>query len=165
MKSIYTVMALAAILMASGAQAAVKGGEKFGDWAVACEQAKPPGQEKAQTICHVFQNLKVKGSGKIVLEVQVGYLKDKAVMFVVVPLGVFLAPGVQLQVDDGTSFRVPYEVCTKDGCRVGVPLNADRIGQLQKGKELKISVINIERKIVNLPVSLKGFSKAFAALK
>lgn len=158
-------LALMAILFgfALPGSAAPEDGAKFKDWGIRCEKLP---EDKGQ-ICHMFQNVLVKETQKPLLNTTVVYPpgKDSPIMLFTVPLGVLLPPGLALQIDDGETMRLPYEVCTPQGCRGGVELKPDVLEALKKGREAKLTIYDFKRNAAPIPVSLQGFTAALNSLK
>jgi invasion protein IalB len=187
------ISALLAASVAVGA--APESGKKFKDWTVECEtfqvpqkkldvkvegsetpakeaeEAKsdePSGESvEGQTICQIVQTLTEKSSDRPVLQVAVGYLPDteKPVAAFLLPLGVWLPPGLQLQVDEGKAGRVPFDICDPQGCHAGVELDDEFLAMMKKGNELNVTFGGRNRKGITAPVSLQGFTAALDALK
>lgn len=157
-----SLVAVAAALFAVAVHAAPKDGEQFDDWKTACETPS-----EGATVCHVFQRITMKDSGKQLLHVAVGYPKpdEPPVVVFTLPLGIALPPGVMFKVEDGEGVRAPFTVCTPDGCRAGLKLTDELVTAMQKGMKATLAFASIEAKGYNVPVSLKGFSKALASLK
>jgi len=47
---------------------------------------------------------------------------------------------------------------------VGQPLSDDMIAAMKKGDQAQVRVARLNRKVLSLPVSLKGFTRATVAL-
>lgn len=142
---------------------AVKTGDQFTDWVVACEQPN----EEIPELCHIFQNLTLKEEGVRVLHVQVGFIPDKAhpVAIFTLPLGVALPPGIRLKVDEHEPVNFPIEVCVQDGCRAGLELTPDRLNMMKRGNKANVTFANIQRQGLTVPVSLSGFTAGVNALR
>ena len=183
---------ISALLVASVAVgAAPESGKKFKDWTVECdtfpvpqqkldvevagsetpageaEEAKSAEPAESQTICQIVQTLTEKSADRPVLQVAVGYLPEaeKPVAAFLLPLGVWLPPGLQLRVDDGKAGRVPFEACDPSGCHAGVELDDEFIAMMKKGNELNVTFGGRNRKGITVPVSLQGFTAALDSLK
>ena len=142
-------------------QAAPRPGQNFGDWQVACERTKQGGQ-----LCHIFQKLTLKKSGKLVLHVAVGHsLKGKPFALFVAPLGIALRPGVQLKVGGGKPHRMPVQVCTPRGCQASLALDKALIRELKRANTATFTFVRPDGKAFNVSISLKGFTKGFDSLR
>ncbi|MEE3214730.1 MAG: invasion associated locus B family protein, partial [Pseudomonadota bacterium] len=91
--------------------------ETFQSWEVNCPV------NRADGACSLTQ-LVDGADGEPVLRVVVGNPAqlDSSAMTFLVPLGVRLAPGLQLQVDSNQPVGMPYQVCVPQGCRADIPL-------------------------------------------
>ena len=135
----------------------------FNDWVVRCGG---PGLQDAQ--CYISQNLFVQESGIRLLSVAVGYLgPDNAPrLFFTVPLNVFLPVGMAFSIDGGKQVKLPFRVCVATGCNTEIALDENLIRGFIEGSQAKVAFMdNSSRKQITVNVSLKGFTKAFAALR
>ena len=144
---------------------AAKIGDVFDDWKVQCETP----QGFTEEVCHAFQVVSVKEKDKTqnILHIAVGYPpnQDAPIVIITVPLGVALQTGVQIKVDEGTAMPFPFNVCLPNGCQAGIKLESPLLDDFKKGSKLTVTFGNLKRQGVNVPVSLKGMTKALAALK
>jgi invasion protein IalB len=81
------------------------------------------------------------------------------------PLGIFLAPGFALKVDDKAVRRFAYENCDVEGCHLGIQVDAALLGELSSGKVATVQFYDAAQKPVVLNLSLDGFAPAFEGLK
>lgn len=129
--------------------------EQFQDWEVNCPVNAATGN------CSMTQ-LVDGANGEPVLRVVVGnppQLGSPAITFLT-PLGVRLAPGLQLQVGNNEPIGMPYQVCVPQGCRADLPIRPELLAQLRGGSTATVSLIDPNGQRVNLNVSLMGFSNA-----
>lgn len=77
------------------------------------------------------------------------------------PIGVYLPPGLEAQIDDQPAQKIEYTICSPNNCIAQVEATDAIIDRLKKGKELKIVVVNPRRQRISFPVTLGGFTKAF----
>lgn len=150
------------VLVSPGATLAAKDGDTFDAWTMRCEKVEESGPEQ----CHVFQNAKDDGSGRDVAQMAVGRVPNdpKPLVIVSLPLGVYLPPGVLIQVDDKKPIRIPIEVCDPAGCRAGFPLNEEVQAAFKAGLTAKVTVQDATGQQATVPLSLKGFTAALNAL-
>lgn len=138
------------------------GGEVFGDWRTNCEV-----NAESRRVCHIFQRITVKESGKTVLHVAIARptSAQQPVAVFNLPLGVALPPGVAIKVDEGEPKPFPFSICTKDGCRAGLKLTDDIVKTLKRGKQLVLTFAGPNAKAYSVKVSLIGFTKAYDNLQ
>jgi len=82
------------------------------------------------------------------------------------PLGVTLAPGAALKVDDGQQLNWPYLQCTNAGCAISNKLDGELLSALKRGKILLVAyrAWGAEKNTL-IRVPLKGFTKAFNSIQ
>jgi invasion protein IalB len=138
------------------------GGEVFGDWTTACEV-----NAASQRVCNIFQRIAAKESGKSVLHVAVARPASakRPVAIFNLPLGVALQPGVMIKIDASEASRLPFSICTKDGCRAAVQMTGEMVEDLKRGKQLVLTFAGPNAKAYKVPVSLAGFTKAYDNLQ
>jgi invasion protein IalB len=160
------IVAHAPAYAADAASPSVQSGspERIGDWEVVCTPgAKKPAE--AKPACRLVQNHSGEGGGSVLLVTIV--LQDVAkvpVAVVSVPEGVYLAPGIELKVDDGQSFKLLYETCNSSGCHAGYKVEGEIGKALRKGTIAQHKLFDSKQKPVTIPVSLKGFAKGLDRL-
>ncbi len=134
--------------------------EKFDDWFKECEMVTDEKGESIE-ICQISQTLIDKESDQPMMKIAVGYVPDKEqpVAVITLPLGIFLPPGIELQIDGtGKVGRLPINTCLPSGCQAGVQLDEDFVSRMKKGNQMTVTFGNPQGKGVAAPVSLKGFT-------
>jgi len=136
--------------------------QRFDDWRRQCE---PPQPGKPET-CFVFQKVVVKETGRELLAIAIGYLGEKRIpaAILTVPLGIYLPHGLVFTVPGVQPIRVVVETCTPQGCRGGTALSDDILAAMRKGERGEVTLQDARQHTVNLPISLKGFTRSFASL-
>jgi invasion protein IalB len=86
------------------------------------------------------------------------------VAVVSVPRTVYLAPGIELKVDNGQGFKLLYETCNDQGCHAGYRVTGDIATALKKGQIAAHKIFDSAQKPTVLNASLKGFGKALDRL-
>jgi invasion protein IalB len=151
------------LCVALTAVAWAQGSEKFGAWTTRCETA----HDQVEGGCFIYQNLVLREGGQRVLQFAVGFVNNtpEPVALLSLPLGISLPPGVTLRVDAGASATLTVERCEPDGCRAGLKLQTSLLQQLKTGEKVTVSFHDAERKVIEVPLSLVGFSAGLASLK
>jgi invasion protein IalB len=146
-----------AALSATGAVAAPKEGQIFGDWIITC----PSGAKE----CRIQQGQKAENGGRL-FEISFGKVGTKGEFGFVtrVPLGSRLQPGVALLVD-GKQIAAPYIQCMPDGCQAAAQLTADQVKALAKSKELLLGIADGTGRTVTLVISPKGLGDGLNAIQ
>lgn len=135
--------------------------KQFRDWEVRCPRG---GGNDAH--CTMTQLVNSPSSNRPVMRVVVAYPPEGSdpVMVFLLPLGVRLAPGMQLQVDNGKEIPFPYQVCMDDACRADLPLQGQLLSQLRGGTKAKVSLFDPNGKRLDTNISLLGFTDATRAI-
>ena len=87
--------------------------------------------------------------------------RSQAVLRVTVPLGMQLAPGTRLIIDQDMPAAAAYTSCHAGGCAAKYALSADVIGKLRGGDQLTVQAIQADGKPTSVVFALKDFGKAF----
>ncbi|WP_170334046.1 invasion associated locus B family protein [Ruegeria arenilitoris] len=132
--------------------------EVFSDWLVLCQPAE------RDAVCQMMQSVAAEENGPPVFLMSVSDDEntDRSYAVMTVPVGVYLAPGIELHVDNRRPFKVLYEVCDQFGCHAGFRMEGDVLSAFRKGLEVKARVWTARDKAVDFPVSLRGFTAAFS---
>ena len=135
----------------------------FQDWRLRCEKKSDDEPER----CFIMQIAKTETDKRDVLRIGVRYPEpDKpAMVFLTLPLGVYLPSGLLLQIDEGETLRIPVEICLPNGCHTRLALNGELLKDLKSGRQAKLAFHDSRQQQITIPVSLAGFTAAFAALK
>jgi len=143
--------------------APAQAGQQFDDWRRQCE---PPAGDKPES-CVIRQIVVNKENNKAMLIVAIGYFGEKHQPGAIfeLPLGLFLPAGVVFSIPGTQPIRVVIQTCLPQGCRAALLLAADVMAALKKGDQADVAVESAQRQKMSAPISLKGFSKAFASLK
>ncbi|EEE35027.1 Invasion associated locus B protein [Rhodobacteraceae bacterium KLH11] len=129
--------------------------EVFSDWRVLCQ---PTDQGSA---CQMLQSAAAEEDGPPVFLLSVSATSEQSYAVMTVPVGVYLAPGIELHVDNRRPFKVLYEVCDQLGCHAGFRMNGDVLRAFRKGLQVKARVWTARDKAVDFPLSLRGFTAAY----
>ena len=182
-KALFTLSGLAmiAIIVMFGrtynVDAAVKAGQTFGDWSVACEK------EDKKDVCFLSQLLtsqaedknskdkkdsKEKPQIQRVAEFRIGYYggSKELKMIQILPFGTNLQAGTSIILDkDKLIAPGKYTTCQPVGCFAVADLT-DVIDTLTSATEATfVGIITIDGKQVNIPLSTKGLKEGIASLK
>jgi invasion protein IalB len=137
--------------------------ETHGAWQVSCRT--PPGAKEEK--CALVQSVTAEDRPNVGLTVvfykAIG--ENKKLLRVVVPLGVLLPTGLGLKIDDKDVGNAPFLKCGKRGCVAEVVLQDEVINQLKNGTNAMFIIFDTPEAGIGIPVSLQGFSDAFASLK
>lgn len=161
--SFFAVMAFPGLAAAQN-----EGAEKtatHGDWEIHCQ--------KGTDNCVMLQ-LANNTEGKRSLLIQIQRVagippqdgvKIAGSITVTVPLGVFLNTGLGAKIDSKQLGGLPFNYCVDTGCVAEAPLTEETVGRMKKGSTAVFSFNLITRGRIDVPVSLRGYTKAFNSLK
>ncbi|MBZ9560117.1 MULTISPECIES: invasion associated locus B family protein [unclassified Modicisalibacter] len=152
------LMAVAPVAFAQqqGANGANVKTQRFQDWEVRCPT------DPTQGNCTMTQLIDNPGGNEPVMRVVIAYPPqiDGPAMVFLLPLGVRLAPGLQLTIDNSKPLKFPYQVCVPDGCRADIPVKPELLNQLRSGSKATVSLIGPDGQRMDLDISLMGFTDA-----
>ncbi|GKY87510.1 invasion associated locus B family protein [Sinisalibacter aestuarii] len=157
---------------ATGAEVETYIDEQFDDWQRECLRL-PEGVEGTDP-CRMVQivtDAEGKPIGKIALGLQPAGSPAVASAEVALPLdlGILLSQGLSVGVDEGLSKQYDFYLCLANGCTARLLFNTDDIQAFKAGTVLSLGMIAFlppERQAtrIAIPVSLKGFTKAYESL-
>jgi invasion protein IalB len=139
-------------------------GKKYKDWTVGCEKLD---QSSKKELCHIYHNVTNKENKKVMMQIAVGYLpgQDQPQVLITLPLGIMLTPGIEFSGGKMKAVRIPFSVCTPNGCTAGIVLEDDMIKKLKLGEKGKIKFAAVQNQVLEIPFSLSGFTAAINSLK
>lgn len=143
------------------AQPAVTDLKDYQDWTVRCFTIQSPAP------CDMSQIVLDDNSKKRLMQVSIGYSPstDTYATQIIVPLGVAIAQGMTLSSGDYRAAHIPFSRCMRDGCYVEAKMDAEAIQALNTNSTATITVIGWgDAHVFDLPLSLKGFADAHAAM-
>lgn len=153
-----------AIAFAPGARG-IDDAQQFSDWTARCtidEQSK-------QKSCVLEQIVFSQDGERPMLRAAAGFLQERQgeavpAVLVTVPLMVALQEGLAVSVDKQGAFVAPYHHCNPEGCVAGLPLDEKVLTAFKKGNEATIRLIAVNGEVMDLPLSLRGFTAGYGAL-
>lgn len=155
-----TIMGLA---FAPGARG-IDDAQQFTDWTARCVNSEALNQQSC-----VLEQIVFGKEGNAILRAAAGYLqenKNKAVpaVLVTVPLMVALQEGLAISIDKKGAFVAPYHHCNPEGCVAGLPLDKKVLAAFKKGNDATIRLVAVNGEVMDLPLSLRGFTAGYNAL-
>jgi invasion protein IalB len=132
-------------------------------WAVRCASA---GRE-APLECAMEQTAVLSKTGQLVVLINIRVAGDTRtpIALVQLPLGLNLAAGTKLQVDDGKIADLPIQTCEARGCYATGPVAPELLAALRSGKQLKLSFQSLAKETMTIPVPLADFAAAYDRIK
>jgi invasion protein IalB len=86
---------------------------------------------------------------------------DAKVLRVTVPLGMQLAHGTRMLIDQDPPAQQPYKICFPVGCMSDYPVTDDMVAKMKKGQMITVQAINMQGTPISLPLPLTDFAKAY----
>jgi len=138
-------------------------GKQFNDWTIRCQR-----NDAGEVLgCEAYQRLSVRDTGQRFLELAVGYPEggETPLAIFVLPLGLWLPPGMDFQIDDGDPLKTPIQRCIQGGCLVQIPLSPELLSEMKQGQQLAIQVYRQKDDPIGVPISLIGFTAALEEIQ
>lgn len=135
--------------------------EAFADWRMTCLPAS------LQPRCQMVQSVSL-GEARpapFLLTITARSGQEASYGVITVPVGVYLAPGIEIVVDGGRPYKVLYELCDRQGCYAGFRLEEPLLSSFRSGASARFRVWTAKTRAVEFPVSLKGFTAGWRAFQ
>ena len=133
--------------------------QRYGDWLLRCEQAK--GEKKS---CVMLQKITAGSSGQEVLQANLAKMEQGTQMTLIFPLGIYLLPGIEVEVVDHDKRNFPITFCSNAGCFVNHILDEEFVELLRQKENAQITVYMLPDQPIVVPFSIAGFLDAHRAL-
>jgi invasion protein IalB len=136
----------------------------FSPWTKFCLKGQP-GQApdpNAKQICFTGKDARIESGMPVVAAVLIEPEgQERKILRVTLPLGMQLAHGTRVIIDQNQPVTAPYVICFTNGCMADYEANADMIGKMKKGQGLVIQAINSTGQPISLGMPLTDFAKAY----
>ena len=136
----------------------------FSPWTKFCLKGQPgqPPDPNAKEVCFTGKDARVESGQPVAAAVLIEPQgADKKLLRVTLPLGMQLAHGTRLIVDQNQPMTAPYVICFSNGCMADYDAPADLIGKMKKAQQLVIQAINATGQPISLAMPLNDFAKAY----
>ncbi len=108
----------------------------------------------------------MQGSDETVFAVTIVRSDQQApVAIVSIPLGGYIARGIELRVDGRNPYKLLVETCNAAGCHAGFPLSGPIPKEFRSGKLASFRLWTAKDKSADVTVSLKGLADALVRLE
>lgn len=153
-----------AIVFAPGARG-IDDAQQFSDWTARCNS----GEAQTQQSCVLEQIVFSQDGERPMLRAAAGFLQESEgkpvpAVLITVPLMVALQEGLAVSVDKKGAFVAPYHHCNPEGCVAGLPLDEKVLTAFRKGSDATIRLIAVNGDVMDLNLSLRGFTAGYNAL-
>lgn len=132
---------------------------RFGDWQVRCEK-----RDSQPETCVMNYSIIAKESGVEIVQANFAKQKEGTLMTLILPLGIYLPPGIQLEIKDHKKYAYPITFCSKDGCFVNEIIGEEAVNLLRKKESATLTLAPTNTQTVELPFSINGFLDAYKKL-
>jgi len=136
----------------------------FSPWTKFCLKGQPgqPADPNAKEVCFTGKDARVESGQPVAAAVLIEPQGvDKKLLRVTLPLGMQLAHGTRVIIDQNQPMTAPYVICFTNGCMADYEANAELIGKMKKGQGLVIQAINATGQPISLVMPLADFAKAY----
>lgn len=137
--------------------------ETFQDWVVRCIR-----DQDGNKLCEMTQELNDAKTGQRVLAIGIkptAAADSSAEATIVAPLGLKLAPGILLKIDEAEPINLPFDVCLPAGCIVRAQMDATQISAFSEAKSIGVDMTAPDGKILGVRLSPTGFADAWKRLE
>ena len=109
------------------------------------------------------QSLRFKKTGQRLLAVviQPQIIEPKIAILLSLPHGLYLPAGAAFKIDDSKETQMVIETCDVEGCYASGGLSEEQVAAMKKGKKLRVAFMASNKKPINIPVDLSGFTAAY----
>jgi len=136
----------------------------FSPWTKFCLKGAP-GQTPppdAKEVCFTGKDARVESGQPVAAAVLIEPQgQDKKLLRITLPLGMQLAHGTRVIIDQNQPMTAPYVICFTNGCMADYEANTDLIAKMKKGQGLVLQAINATGQPISLVLPLNDFAKAY----
>lgn len=138
--------------------------QDYGAWTMLCEN--PPGSSVEQCALSQFAIDEQRPEIGMAISVLKTADRKERLMRLLVPLGVWLYDGIELNVDGNVIGRTYFSRCLADGCNADVKLDDDLLKIFRAGSLAVFSFKQSpeEQNRLGIPIELTGFAEGYDAL-
>lgn len=161
-------LAISALLAAAATRPALAAEEgtvkgQHGDWQIVCKD--PPPGAKGE-VCALVQSVTAEDRNNVGLTVYFQkFSNGTRVLRVFAPVGILLPPGLGLKIDEKDVGHAPFLRCQNFACYAQVVAEDALVERMKNGKTAVFVIFQSEEAGIGIPISLKGFPEALAALR
>jgi invasion protein IalB len=133
------------------------------NWSAKCVNSA----DGALVDCRVTQNIALTKTGQRLLAVVVRIPRETGspVMTLNLPHGLYLPAGTTLQIDKTDPREIVIETCDSKGCYATLDVDEELLVSLKKGSTLTVTFQNLAKQPIAVPVTLIGFTAAYAKIR
>ena len=126
------------------------------------QQGAPP-DPNAKQICFIGKDGRIESGQAVVAAVVIEPEGEpKKVLRVTLPLGMQLAHGTRIVVDNNPPAQSPFSFCYPNGCVADYELTPELLANMKKGQTLYVQAIPANNDALTLPLPLQEGTNSFA---
>jgi invasion protein IalB len=130
----------------------------FSPWTKLCPT---PNEANAKKVCFTGRDGRVENGMPVVAAVLIeAEGEQRKLLRITLPLGMALAPGTRVVIDQGQPITAPYVICLQNGCMADYEASQELINNMKKGQGLVLQGINGGGQAVSIALPLADFGKA-----
>jgi len=132
----------------------------YGTWTKFCLKGQ---DANAKQVCFTGKDGRIESGQPVIAAVVIEPEGEaKKILRVTLPLGMQLAYGTRIVIDNNPPLQSPYVICFANGCMSDYDVTPQLLNNLKKGKNLIVQAINSNGAPLTLPLPLEGeFAKAY----
>jgi invasion protein IalB len=134
----------------------------FENWAVTCNEfADGPRSKRCSALLQIMQQ----NTNQTVFTWTVGLDERKQLMAVMqTPTGVIIAPGIEFKIGKLTQ-KIPFTSCEPGRCVATVTVDNNLLREMTTSPTAEAIIQGVQGNTVQFNIQMKGFDRAYAALK
>jgi invasion protein IalB len=135
----------------------------FENWAVTCNEfADGPKSKRCSALLQIMQQ----NTNQTVFTWTVGLDEKKQLMAVMqTPTGVVIAPGIELKIGKLAPQKIAFTSCEPGRCVATLPVDANLLREMTTSPTAEAIIQGVQGNAVQFNIQMKGFDRAYAALK
>jgi invasion protein IalB len=163
--------ALAAMLAAGTAQAQGSGpdmlSETYRNWIVVCRTLPAQGDQPADRLCEMTQELRQSEGNQRVLALSLrpAATAGAAELTLIVPFGLRVTELVEIRLGEATLASLPFQTCVAAGCIVRAELDASTVAILSRSDNAIVALPTLAGGQLTVTTPLDGFGPAWERLQ
>lgn len=137
----------------------------FKDWRMVCEK-----KESNLENCRIFQVISNNEKQQILFTANVTFRPHQdggkvPVLRLIAPIGINLASGLALRIDEAEQMNAPFTRCLPAGCFTEIMMGEEFLKSLKNGEVMRAAYGVPSGEPLTVGLSLKGFTQAIKALE
>jgi invasion protein IalB len=134
----------------------------FDNWAVTCNEfADGPRSKRCSALLQIMQQ----NTNQTVFTWTVGLDERKQMMAVMqTPTGVVIAPGIEFKIGKLTQ-KIPFTSCEPGRCIATITVDANLLREMTASQTAEATIQGSQGNTVQFNIQMKGFDRAYPALK